>query len=57
MKNYNNSNLVTKKITKLSDYERFDEMLKSKNFRIDKLLKETNLHIDKNNQNLLRDIC
>ena len=49
--------LETKKVTKLSDYERFDEMLKSKNIRIDKLLEATNLPIDKNNKNLLRDIC
>jgi hypothetical protein len=49
--------VLTKKVTKLSDYERFDEMLKSKNIRIDKLLKATNLPIDKNNQNLLTDIC
>lgn len=47
----------TKKVTKLSDYEMFDEMLKSKNIQIAKLLKATNLPIDKNNQNLLRDIC
>jgi len=51
-----NSNLDSKKVTKLSEYEMFDEMLKSKNIHIDELLRITNLPVNEKNKNLLIDI-